>query len=575
MKEVEKNIFFGIVLLIFFSSNIFALDYGECSIVQRSSCILSNGDNIIMGLSALTNAHGQNASIGTYPYVLCCNFGKKVSNLTCNGKNKLIKISALTNAHAESPDGIMYSNSVCYEDFACTLRASTCLSTEKGILSLSAYSNAHIGPYEGTGSYSNKICCSSPLIEPCTITSARWEVSAIEEGYNAKMNVTGNGMQCNGQGVSFYVYENGGTPARIQPQSVAFNGNVAIGTWKAEWMNDGLLGGFDPEYIFNASLSANSNIRKMSGELEVSKSDDNCGVVELCTDYPDKSSCEENVCGINLQMQLPLENKICGKDVACGCMWNSSLNGCSFSYSEIFSNTETGIFSNNPINPSTCNEPLEYCYSSQTCNTADNCLSCPDGQVECKSTLKCENLGDCPLSGCNYGLQLCKNSEGYYCSMLCPDGENPLTNNDGECEFYEGCSSPDCANGGADSCQEPFYCVNGMCSTVEDPFFFLDYCSVTEQILTDCGDETSQGYRTIKWTGIWSGEQSGDDYQKCVEGGEISIACPTQTQLPFFDYLELVISLIIISVIYIALILRKKHNKKNVLLSRNKKYKRD
>jgi hypothetical protein len=160
LKKLLMSIFF-LFITILLLTNISA--EGTCAILERNNCVEANGQYILMGLSGLTNAHGELANQENYDYVLCCDFG--TGNRECTGDNKIIGLSSLTNAHAEISALNNYpdASDVCYEDFVCGYRNSLCLENEIGLLSLSSTTNAHIGVYEGTGSYDIKICCESDI----------------------------------------------------------------------------------------------------------------------------------------------------------------------------------------------------------------------------------------------------------------------------------------------------------------------------------------------------------------------------------------------------------------------------
>ena len=57
-------VFLGLFVVIFLLGFVSAQN---CSVVDRAFC----SDNIVMGISSLTNAHGELASEGNYDSVLC------------------------------------------------------------------------------------------------------------------------------------------------------------------------------------------------------------------------------------------------------------------------------------------------------------------------------------------------------------------------------------------------------------------------------------------------------------------------------------------------------------------------
>jgi hypothetical protein len=87
---------------------------GKCEIRARENCLVNN---VVMGLSSATNAHGELGSQSNYDSVLCCGF---TGTDVCSGTNKIIGLSSATNAHAEvSEVGItgecINDNYACFE----------------------------------------------------------------------------------------------------------------------------------------------------------------------------------------------------------------------------------------------------------------------------------------------------------------------------------------------------------------------------------------------------------------------------------------------------------------------------
>ncbi len=106
-------------------------------------------------------------------------------------------------------------------------------------------------------------CSSTCQIETanCILTNANWSIINAIQGQSVNLNVYGT--NCNGKTVDFSVWEDDSPvdaddPANINPTSVTFVGNNALGTWTAEWQCDGSLGGIctfgNPEYYFNATV---------------------------------------------------------------------------------------------------------------------------------------------------------------------------------------------------------------------------------------------------------------------------------------------------------------------------------
>jgi hypothetical protein len=387
-----------------------------------------------------------------------------------------------------------------------------------GILSLSSETNAHIGTFN---TYPTKICCGGNTVRAgsCTIESAKWEVTSTQEGNSVRLNVTGNEAEyCNGLRISFKVLEADVWPLPYddivvtQPQDVSFNGATATGQWTAEYGDDGLGG--DPEYVFNVSLEIAPNVYLLStNELSVSETpEDYCLSYGTCSDYQNEGSCESDYCNV-AEDDAGAYEVTCDDDTLCGCNWDASSLSCEFNFQEI---------------------------------------------------TDCGN----PESGCGYGCTLCNNATSGedYCiaGSTCSGGDEPKPDNDGICEFGEGCLSADCEDGDKDTCNNGLFCSSGRCFSFEDPALWLDQCILNETVISGC-EEEPVGYKVIDINGVWTGEQSGSGYETCIAYTEKSktVSCPAQIELPFFDVIGFVIALMVIAIIYTALIFKKKeHHKK-------------
>jgi hypothetical protein len=225
-----------------------------------------------------------------------------------------------------------------------------------------------------------------------------------------------------------------------------------------------------------------------------------------CDDYKTKTACELD--SFDVGEDSNPEGIDCNK-YYCGCRWNDANEVCGFSYAP----------KNNPGNPE---------------------------------------------DGCNYDATLCEGSSGLYCTFedKCPAGENPPNNNNNKCEWGEGCLSADCKEGNIDTCANTLYCIDKKCSSVKNPLAFqlpgVNWlCDVTQVIEKEC-EEEPVGSRVISWRGVWTGPADSDEKTKCEAGGRVTVPCPAQVQLPFFDYFELFLSVLIIAVIYASIVLRKK-----------------
>lgn len=596
MKKRGRLIFI-FILFIFLLSNIFAEPlYNKCDIRDNSQCKKDEGNHIVLGLSDITNAHGDlgeyctgtaslcssfgnkincesqigcswtwvpNWPFGSYkclgisppcptldkttcqapghigclwgdtkaPKVLCCGFGTGYRECKIDELNTIIRLSSQTNAHAEIKTSTNYNkiNDVCYEDLKCSKETSaSCPPGSLGILSLSADTNAHIGPFSA---YSTKICCSSVTTSFCSLNSVRWiGPEIVSEGYPIGLEVTGSGEECNGDIISFEIKEKDDEEHVVtkQPPTVSFDssGTKVLSSWKAEWFDTGILGG-NPQYSFIAKSSNGNNLE--SGLLTVKPiEEEECKDKTMCEDYITEESCKADLCDLVLNSNPLPEEISCNEDDGsyCSCGWDGTATGtsddpkCKFNFFEI----------------TDCGNPDE--------------------------------------GGCKYGCTLCKDSKTGidYCNVgakCLSEEDNPFDNINGTCDPKsksglpngEGCLSTDCEDGDRDTCEDGTFCSLGKCFSFEEPTI-LGSCIISQSMTKGC-DKEPVGVKTITWKGRWTGtEQSGTAYENCIKERTNTISCPTQIQLPFFDYYEMIISFGVIALIYFSLILKRKFLKR-------------
>ncbi len=285
-----------ITILLVIASIQFISSSASCNIVERGAC--GTGKYIVMGVSDLTNAHGEfpDSGISGYPYVLCCDF-QEVRGTICVGTNKIIGLSSSTNAHAEVPEQINYLTEVCYDDLECMGTSSTCPSDYPlPVLSLSNYTNAHIG---ASGDYPNyQICCrgSATAAETCELTNASWEYEEVFEGTNVGLNV--KGTDCNSVRIKFEVWKDLLFDSKMtSPSDATFSGDTATGYWIAEEP-----GKFYFKAIVVEDDSKTINSKDLGNPLLTvnERPIDYCTEppITLCSQYESKPDCDEDFCGI-------------------------------------------------------------------------------------------------------------------------------------------------------------------------------------------------------------------------------------------------------------------------------------
>ncbi|MFH1607711.1 MAG: hypothetical protein ABIA78_01110, partial [archaeon] len=259
----------------------------------------------------------------------------------------------------------------------------------------------------------------------------------------------------------------------------------------------------------------------------------------------------------------------------------------------------------------------DYCYPANTCPAGEEPISdgdgvcdygegctsadCIDGDTDtCVTGTICSNGACSTKIECLNGYTLCNDdgSSKNYCfpGNQCPTGDEPIDNNDGVCDYGEGCASADCENGDKDSCVEGTLCQNGMCtSTSPTPWTSSSTptpgtCLFISNTNDNCEDD---GFLEYSWNAkiTWPADNSNIGWslpQGCYNaGGSITtckqfsdgwhydpiyngynalstscidnskfIQCPSQSQLPFFGIYSLIMTITLIGLIY-AIRLRK------------------
>ncbi|MFH1787527.1 MAG: hypothetical protein ABH811_01940 [archaeon] len=329
-------------LSIFLSVGLVSAD--SCTI--KNSCVL--GEYAVLGMSALTNAHGELASQENYDYVLCCDFGS--GDTTCTGSNKIMGLSALTNAHAEIPTLNNYDSDVCYEGVSCISGSGCTAEYPEEILSLSASTNAHLGTFSN---YPVKICCNFEGSTECVTDEDCPEgytcpdgncISLLGEYYwaspnNLDLSITFPYTIDPGKTTLAMVFLNAGSPGseltfeiyeddlivddEIRVGTNAIPGQIdqenrGIGQWTVTEEDLGKTSDKE-EFVFLVT----SNPTKFSPPLRLIIDDGMCVDIDYCSDYTEEIMCNLDPCNrheASVERIAPA-GVTCGDDYECQCEW--------------------------------------------------------------------------------------------------------------------------------------------------------------------------------------------------------------------------------------------------------------
>jgi len=169
----------------------------------------------------------------------------------CSSANLVLKLSAPTNAHAEIPSQDNYSTLVCYGDLVCTNR-DVCKSGEVEVVGLSKSGNAHLSK---DSTYSNLICCSSVYAGAVT-TGLHWKSMTGDVIDNTVINVNDSvrltALVQPNTAASIKVYRKTGGVTEVKSftgLTSDADGNISV-IWK---INDLAMSGSLSEFYFNAS----------------------------------------------------------------------------------------------------------------------------------------------------------------------------------------------------------------------------------------------------------------------------------------------------------------------------------
>ncbi|MCK4647506.1 hypothetical protein KAT24_01085 [Candidatus Pacearchaeota archaeon] len=307
-----------------------------------------------------------------------------------------------------------------------------------------------------------------------------------------------------------------------------------------------------------------------------------CGAYYDDGDVSAEDACNANTCEgaaeASVGETLP-DGETCGQGgYECYCVWNATTGTCGGEWSY----TGEGVCGDGTCDdsetcdtcPSDCGAcPSECgdgtCDDSETCDTCPSdcgvCLDvCPDGTCgESEDCASCE--ADCGVCGDDTGVcgdgvcsadETCDTcpSDCGVCLDVCPDGICGEGEDCASCEADCGACPSVCGDGWCDASEDCSTCELdcGACATSGG-----GNCAITTTVTNTC-EEEPVGLFTYSWTGVWTGSP-GTAKDECEAGGEpVTIECPAQVQLPFFDFYNVIITLVLIGLVYVSLIFRRK-----------------
>jgi len=499
--------------------------YGETSLTCFSDCpkTCSLGSNdIIMKLSSPSNAHGALYTDTNYKYDICYS---EIFGIYSGGNphisrnnNKILNLSSTTDAHAEILVPGSYTNNVNYGNLTCSAKA-TCdeANGEKCVVTISGNTNAHLAACGSANPFATKICCKPYVCVPkinCSLTEEGGkQCGTFTDSCGTERNCDLELGGCQG---SYSCVEN------ICTNRVAtLWSDIAGISYSSEKVN--VVTGQTTVLmnLFNANLipGAKAVFKVYNGTIEEAN---------LVMTNDTVTITEANKNKINASWTILPENLV-NKDLTKAFLF--TVNGVQISENPIYLNLI----------------------------------------VECTGLISCSGYEDsakCERDLCNVGNKSVEETLDIVCGMDYGG-------------YKYGCR---CAwNSSSNKCGPNYNRIELSSPSAAFSSDWPGSCFFDENIETSC---TSDEFMSYSWSGEWKwgkalsaeesigletttrdskiyydplNENDVKESEACTNSvGQKTVPCPSQLKLPFFNLLNMIISLILVAGVYSWMSVRKK-----------------
>ncbi len=443
----------------------------------------------------------------------------------CTGTNAIVNLYDTINSHAEIPTLNNYVNKICYGNLVCTNRNS-CLPDEKAVVSLNQTTNSHLS---NDTNYPIKICCKELAFAPQTPVCGNGVIEAGEACDDGNRNV---GDGCNN---STCQVEVGWSCTTTAP-----NPSVCIPNSNAYWSKDGSL-------------------ISVLGIAE--------GSVSVLMNLKNKGLTSENVNFSIYHGQVDSAHWI--KNISATVTDGNNVNATwTFSMYDIIDNDGENFYfkvgevvSNPPLKISILQECLNVNFCSQYTSSAScNQDKCNAGELSVESdnsNIKCGETFD--VSGTNYKYNCgCEwnSSIGKCDPTYGRTNTSQITLNIFNSDWVGSCLFDETTT---DTCEDDFlsYAWVGNWRNGQA----LDSAEISGLALTAGTNNRDRDFVKIGQTWYYDPKTADGNFESanCKSSlGDRTVPCPAQIKLPFFTRINFIVSLILISFVYIFVIFGRK-----------------